>query len=226
MQGQNIGDLLNKRGVTWGWFQGGFEPTGTANGYAVCGATHTNVGGIPVVDYSPHHNPFEYYAVDGEPAPPAAVVGRRDRPHRPGQPRVRPDRLRRRGRGEQPAVGQLPEGAGVPGRSRRLLGPARRADVPRQHDQLAGEVARTGRRPRSSIAYDDSDGWYDHVSPTIVQRLDGRGERPGRPLRRREGRRRVPGPLRRRPASAAARDQPVQQDELRRPHEDRPDRRC
>ena len=24
---QNIGDLLNERGVTWGWFQGGFAPT-------------------------------------------------------------------------------------------------------------------------------------------------------------------------------------------------------
>ena len=27
MTGQNIGDLLNARGVTWGWFQGGFAPT-------------------------------------------------------------------------------------------------------------------------------------------------------------------------------------------------------
>ena len=27
MTGKNIGDLLNERGVTWGWFQGGFEPT-------------------------------------------------------------------------------------------------------------------------------------------------------------------------------------------------------
>jgi phospholipase C len=27
MQGQNIGDLLNRAGVSWGWFQGGFRPT-------------------------------------------------------------------------------------------------------------------------------------------------------------------------------------------------------
>ncbi len=27
MSGQNIGDLLNAQGVSWGWFQGGFRPT-------------------------------------------------------------------------------------------------------------------------------------------------------------------------------------------------------
>jgi phospholipase C len=27
MKGQNIGDLLNQRGISWGWFQGGFRPT-------------------------------------------------------------------------------------------------------------------------------------------------------------------------------------------------------
>ena len=29
MSGQNIGDLLNAKHVTWGWFQGGFAPTST-----------------------------------------------------------------------------------------------------------------------------------------------------------------------------------------------------
>ncbi len=28
MTSKNVGDLLNERGVTWGWFQGGFEPSG------------------------------------------------------------------------------------------------------------------------------------------------------------------------------------------------------
>src|SRR5215831_848078 len=27
MSGQNIGDLLNGAGLSWGWFQGGFSPT-------------------------------------------------------------------------------------------------------------------------------------------------------------------------------------------------------
>jgi phospholipase C len=29
MTGQNIGDLLNAKGLSWGWFQGGFRPTTT-----------------------------------------------------------------------------------------------------------------------------------------------------------------------------------------------------
>jgi Phosphoesterase family len=27
VQGKNIGDLLNAKDITWGWFQGGFKPT-------------------------------------------------------------------------------------------------------------------------------------------------------------------------------------------------------
>ncbi len=38
-----------------------------AGTYAVCGATHTNIGGASVVDYSPHHSPFEYYASTSNP---------------------------------------------------------------------------------------------------------------------------------------------------------------
>ena len=40
LQSQNIGDLLNARGISWGWFQGGFRPTATyAQGLAAVGAT-------------------------------------------------------------------------------------------------------------------------------------------------------------------------------------------
>ena len=46
LTGQNIGDLLNARGLSWGWFEGGFAPTGpNPAGYAVCGSSHANVGG-------------------------------------------------------------------------------------------------------------------------------------------------------------------------------------
>ena len=41
-QGKNVGDLLNAKGVTWGWFQGGFKPTvpAAANSPAVCSSMH------------------------------------------------------------------------------------------------------------------------------------------------------------------------------------------
>src|SRR5919198_4004678 len=62
MTGTNVGDLLNAKGITWGWFQGGFKPTATtADGKAVCGAAHPNIGGATVTDYIPHHEPFQYF---------------------------------------------------------------------------------------------------------------------------------------------------------------------
>src|SRR5262249_3422118 len=89
LTGTNIGDLLNDKGLSWGWFEGGFAPTpaypgpaDTASTYnqpnepgrAVCGATH-NVGAAiggtgqwgTKGDYVPHHQPFEYYASTANP---------------------------------------------------------------------------------------------------------------------------------------------------------------
>jgi phospholipase C len=48
MTGRNVGDLLNAKGVTWGWFAGGFKPTqpavlnsdGSTKTPAVCAAAH------------------------------------------------------------------------------------------------------------------------------------------------------------------------------------------
>ena len=62
MTGKNVGDVLNAKGITWGWFQGGFKPTSTkADGRAVCGASHKNINGTRVVDYVPHHAAFMFY---------------------------------------------------------------------------------------------------------------------------------------------------------------------
>jgi phospholipase C len=62
MIGQNMGDLLNAKNLTWGWFQGGFRPTErSAEGNAICGSSHKNINGTNEVDYVPHHEPFMYY---------------------------------------------------------------------------------------------------------------------------------------------------------------------
>ena len=76
MTGRNIGDLLNAKGITWGWFQGGFHPTETKDGKAVCGAKSVNIVGKQVTDYSPHHEPFEYYQQTANPhhLPPSSVA--------------------------------------------------------------------------------------------------------------------------------------------------------
>jgi len=63
MSGTNIGDLLNAAGVTWGWFEGGFDLTKTnSNGTTGCARSTTSaVTGVTEVDYIEHHEPFQYY---------------------------------------------------------------------------------------------------------------------------------------------------------------------
>src|SRR5579871_1670276 len=78
MTGKNIGDLLNAKGITWGWFQGGFRPTSmNGNGTAVCATAHNNVSGASAgTDYIPHHEAFEYYQQTSNPhhLPPTSVA--------------------------------------------------------------------------------------------------------------------------------------------------------
>ena len=107
-----------------------------------CGSSHKNVGGETVADYSAHHEPFQYYAVDGQPAPPAAELAEHDRAQRPGQPPVRPVLVLHRAAHGRAAVGVAPEGGQVPGRPRRLLRPAGRAGVSGARDQRTAELAR------------------------------------------------------------------------------------
>jgi phospholipase C len=70
LTGKNIGNLLNAAGISWGWFQGGFDLTITnPNGTTGCKRTHPSVTGAfsPKVDYIPHHEPFQYYASTANP---------------------------------------------------------------------------------------------------------------------------------------------------------------
>ncbi|QPZ92798.1 phospholipase C [Thioclava electrotropha] len=63
MGGKNIGDLLNAKNVTWGWFEGGFDLT-AVNGNGTTGCDRSSlsqVTGETSKDYIPHHEPFQYY---------------------------------------------------------------------------------------------------------------------------------------------------------------------
>ena len=93
MTGKNIGDLLNAANVTWGGFMGGFNlETKNANGTTGCQrSTQSAVVGKAVVDYIPHHNWFQYFAVHRQSQACAARLDRGDRPQRrSGESRVRP----------------------------------------------------------------------------------------------------------------------------------------
>lgn len=60
--GRNIGDLLSAANISWGWFQGGFDLTAVnENGTTGCRRANTGFFGSLKRDYVPHHEPFQYY---------------------------------------------------------------------------------------------------------------------------------------------------------------------
>jgi phospholipase C len=167
MTGTNIGNELNAEKVTWGWFQGGFAPTGQVNGTVVCGSSHSNVGGASVSDYSAHHEPFQYYASTANPAhlPPATAseIGHN------GQANHQydlSDFSLALANGNLPAVSFLKA-------SRYQDGHAGYSDPLDEQNFLVNTINSIEKSPdwKSTaivITYDDSDGWYDHVMPPIV----------------------------------------------------------
>jgi phospholipase C len=167
MTGTNIGDLLNAKGVTWGWFQGGFRPTSTAAGKAVCGASHANIGGAKVTDYSPHHEPFEYYASTANPhhLPPTSVnaIGHTDQANHQYDLTDFDAAVKS---GNLPAVSYLKAGSYQDGHA------GYSDPIDEQHfivdtvNKL--QQSKDWKSTAVVIAYDDSDGWYDHVMPPIV----------------------------------------------------------
>ncbi|MEW2504119.1 MULTISPECIES: alkaline phosphatase family protein [unclassified Amycolatopsis] len=167
LQGKNIGDMLNQRHVTWGWFQGGFKPTGTQNGFAVCGAQHNNVGGMPVVDYNPHHNPFAYYKSTSNPKhlPPSSVqaIGQTDQANHQYDISDFDASLKA---GSMPAVSYLKAPAYEDAH-------AANSDPLDEQQFVATEINKIQQSPEWKstaivLAYDDSDGWYDHQKSTII----------------------------------------------------------
>jgi phospholipase C len=168
--GRNIGDLLNDKGVTWGWFQGGFKPTETKDGKAVCGATSVNLLGKTVKDYSPHHEPFEYYQQTANPhhLPPSSVamIGKADQANHQYDLSDFYDAL---AQGSLPAVSFVKAKKYQDGHA----GFAYSNPIDEQA-HLVSVINTVEKSPYWQdtaviIAYDDSDGWYDHVMPPILK---------------------------------------------------------
>jgi len=211
--GQNIGDKLNARGLSWGWFEGGFTPStpysgpgspaGTYNpldvsGRAAC-ATQHNVGaalggtgttganpwGVKA-DYIPHHEPFQYYASTANPhhLPPASLqaVGRDTQTYTNGKPNF--DTANHQY--DMSTFDQIVSGIAAGKLSPNLLpavsflkapgyqdGHAAYSDPIDEQQFLVKEINALQKTPDWSstavvIAYDDSDGWYDHAFSGIT----------------------------------------------------------
>jgi phospholipase C len=189
MGGNNIGEELTSAKVTWGWFQGGFDdgyvpgkgttPPTTAQ---ICSQTHKNVGGTSQVDYSPHHEPFEYYASTANPMhlPPTSVamVGHTDQANHQYDTA---DFFAAADQGNLPAVSYLKA-------PKYQDGHAGYSDPLDEQTWLVTTINRleslpTWKSTAIVITWDDSDGWYDHVlapviteSQTALDFLTGTGE--------------------------------------------------
>lgn len=166
--GRNIGNLLSAKGVAWGWFAGGFRPTQrAADGTAACASEHKNAAGEVVPDYLPHHEPFQYFKSTSNPhhLPPVSVaaIGHDGRAHH--QYGLR-DFWNAVEHGSLPAVSYLKARAYQDGHAG-YSGP-----IDEQHFvvETINRLQQTKYWPSMAIiiAYDDSDGWYDHVMPPIV----------------------------------------------------------
>lgn len=192
MRGRNVGDLLNQAGITWGGFMGGFAlDIRNPNGTTGCArSTPSPVVGQTITDYIPHHNWFQYYPSTANPthARPGSVAAightfaadgvTRDPANHEYDLRDFATVLRA---GTLPAVSFI-----------KLLGyqdgHAGYSDPLDEQQGLVEVLNMVQQRPEWRdtaiiIAWDDSDGWYDHafVPPTRsssdpeADQLDGPG---------------------------------------------------
>jgi phospholipase C len=166
--GQNVGDLLNAAGITWGWFQGGFTPTGTSSaGKTICGAYHFNVGGAKVTDYSAHHEPFQYYASTSNPhhLPPTStsMIGRADQANHQYD---LTNFWAAVNNGNMPSVSFLKAAKYQDGHAAYSDPLDEQTFLVNAINQI--ESSKFWHNTAIIIAYDDSDGWYDHVMGPIV----------------------------------------------------------
>jgi len=175
--GKNVGDLLDQAGVSWGFFQGGFDLTVVnADGSTGCKrATRSPVTGYNSLDYIPHHEPFQYSA------------GTRNLSHaRPSSIATIGHSLQADGKTPDPANHQYDihdffdavTAGNFPAVSY-LKAPAYQDGHAGYSDPLDEQafvvhaINFLQRRPEWAhtlviIAYDDSDGWYDHQMSPIV----------------------------------------------------------
>jgi phospholipase C len=175
VSGKNVGDLLNAKGITWGWFQGGFAPTGKDDqGRAVCGQHHTGLAGDDAVvnagDYIPHHEPFMYYQQSTNPhhtrPSDVSLIGTSE--DGANHQYDLDDFFAALNVGRLPAVSYLKAGAYQDGH-------AAYSDPIDEQIFVVNTINAIMQSPEWKetaifILWDDSDGWYDHqMGPIVLQ---------------------------------------------------------
>jgi phospholipase C len=169
MTGRNIGDLLSGQGVTWGWFEGGFDLKKTnPNGTTGCKRTTISpVTGLAEADYIPHHEPFQYYASTqnlNHARPKSVEMIGHDGDRANHQYDIH-DFFDAMNSDNLPAVSFLK----APGYEDGHAGYSNPLDEQRFIVETINKVEKSKYWDSTAILinYDDSDGWYDHVHHVI-----------------------------------------------------------
>jgi phospholipase C len=171
MAGKNVGNLLNDAGVSWGFFEGGFDLTIT-NANGTTGCKRSSKSALPAitafkVDYIPHHQPFQYYASTANPnhTRPASTseIGTNGPANHQYDIHDFFDAVKA---GNFPAVSFL-KAAGFQD------GHAGYSSPLDEQTFVVNTINFLERRPEWKdtavvILWDDSDGWYDHQMGPIV----------------------------------------------------------
>ena len=133
----------------------------------MCGQSHKNVGGATETDYSPHHNPFEYYTstANVHHTAPASIneIGHN------GPANHQYDLsyfYKAVAANDLPAVSYVKQAEYQDGHA----GYSDPTDEQRGVVSLINtlEKSKDWKNTAVVVAYDDSDGWYDHVAPPNV----------------------------------------------------------
>jgi phospholipase C len=170
LTGKNVGDLLNEKGISWGWFQGGFDLTVTnPNGTTGCArSTVSPITGLTEHDYVQHHEPFQYYVSTANfnhtrPSSASSVGLQGDPANHQYDIHDFFDAL---------AVNHLPAVSYLKAQSYQDAHPGN--SNPLDEQAFIVKVINTLQQSpfwnttAVIIAYDDSDGWYDHQIGPLV----------------------------------------------------------
>jgi len=169
MTGKNIGDLLTATGVSWGWFQGGFDLTHiNANGSTGCKRkTLSAVTQLTEEDYVPRHEPFQFYASTANPnhTRPTSVATIGMNADAANHQYDSNDFLAALAAGNMPTVSFLKA-------TQTQDSHASTSDPIDEQQWLVTMINAIESSPfwqdtAIIVAYDDSDGWYDHMTNVV-----------------------------------------------------------
>ncbi len=172
MAGPNIGNLLSASGITWGGFMGGFNlQTVNSNGTTGCARSSAGLAGT-TADYIPHHSFFGYHPSTANPSHtrPASIAEIGNAGPANHQYDLA-DFFSAVSAGNFPAVSFLKAAAYQDGH-------AGYSDPLDEQTFIVNTVNFLEATPYWNstavvILYDDSDGWYDHVMPPIMNTSTG-----------------------------------------------------